>query len=347
MNKEIQTHLDNLLELQTESGLFLASAEDVETGYDKAWLRDNFYVSLGLEELSRWDDVKGIWRAILDILIKHQDKINWAIENKPHESWQYIHARYHPETFEEFWGEWGNKQNDAVGAILFKVADLELKGQDIINSDEDKQILQRLIDYLNSIKYWHDPDSGVWEEEQQIHASSIGACLAGLKKTQKLDYLTVPPAMIKKGEEELEKLLPRESEPHFADLAQLSLIWPYDLLDKKQEEKILERVEYYFKRRRGVIRYKNDRYYNKNEDKFSQEAEWTMGLCWLAIIYAEKRKAEQAKKYLNKARKASTDEDKLPELYYSNSEESNENIPLGWSESLFLVACNLLNKKKN
>ena len=28
----------------------------------------------------------------------------------------------------------------------------------------------------------------------------------------------------------------------------------------------------------------------------------------------------------------------LPELYFSNSPEYNENTPLGWSESLFIVA---------
>jgi GH15 family glucan-1,4-alpha-glucosidase len=28
----------------------------------------------------------------------------------------------------------------------------------------------------------------------------------------------------------------------------------------------------------------------------------------------------------------------MPELYFSNSPEYNDNIPLGWSESLFIVA---------
>ena len=41
--------------------------------------------------------------------------------------------------------------------------------------------------------------------------------------------------------------------------------------------KIIENVEYHLERRRGVVRYKNDRYYNKNKDRYSEEAEWTMG----------------------------------------------------------------------
>lgn len=344
MNKKTKKHLNKLKELQAESGLFLASRQDVSTGYDKAWLRDNFYISLGLEQAEDWEAVRKIWKAILKIIKKHQDKIDWAIENKPHESWQYIHARYHPETFEEFWEEWGNKQNDAVGAILFKVADLELQNQDIITSDKDKEVLQKLIDYLNSIEYWHDPDSGVWEEEQEVHASSIGACLAGLKKANKLNFTTVTEEMIEKGKGGLSELLPRESEAHFCDLAQLSLIWPYKLLNKEQEDRILERVEYYFEKNKGVIRYKNDHYYNKNEDGFSQEAEWTMGLCWLAIIHEQRGEEKKAAQYLNKAENTMTKKG-LPELYYSNSDKSNENVPLGWSESLFIVALETINLK--
>jgi hypothetical protein len=57
-------------------------------------------------------------KALLSVFLKHKDKINWAIANKPHETWQYIHARFHPETFEEYWEEWGNSQNDAVAEVL-------------------------------------------------------------------------------------------------------------------------------------------------------------------------------------------------------------------------------------
>jgi hypothetical protein len=36
----------------------------------------------------------------------------------------------------------------------------------------------------------------------------------------------------------------------------------------------------------------------------------------------------------------------MPELYFSNSPEYNENTPLGWSESLFIVALYELNDRK-
>jgi phosphorylase kinase alpha/beta subunit len=346
----LEKHLDNIRSLQASSGLFMASRSDVSTGYNKAWLRDNFYTCLAFEEIEEWETVRKVWKALFGIFIKHKDKISWAVKNKPYETFQYIHARYNPENFEEFWEEWGNKQNDAVGAILFKIGDLETKGIKIIETEEEKEVLQILVDYLNSIEYWHDPDNGVWEEYEEVHASSVGACMAGLKAISKIGLVKIPHEIIGKGEEALKKLLPRESKSKFVDLALLSLIYPFDVVTEKDAREIVRHIEYHLKRDRGIIRYKNDRYYNKNEDEVSEEAEWCFGLPWLSIIY--KKWSEDGKKfgditdsddakksyeYLEKSFKT-IHKDQIPELYYSDSDKPNDNTPLGWAESLFVVA---------
>ena len=271
-------------------------------------------------------------------MLKHEDKITWASKHRPHQSWQYIHARYQPETFEEFWEEWGNKQNDAVGAILFKLADLELAGHQIISTAEDKKLVQKLVDYVQSIEYWHDPDAGMWEENEEVHASSVGAVVAGLKSLVTLTFLQVPAELIAEGEEALKNLLPRESKNKFADLAQLSLIYPYHIIDRAVADVILKNVEYHLSKSRGVLRYKTDKYYNGNPDGWSEEAEWTMGFPWLAIIYHERGEKLLAQEYLAKAEAVLTSAGKLPELYYSNSAKPNENIPLAWAQSLLVVA---------
>ena len=346
----LEKHLDNIRALQVPSGLFLASRSDVSTGYNKAWLRDNFYTCLAFEEVEEWETVRKVWKALLQIFIKHKNKISWAGKNKPYQTFQYIHARYNPENFEEFWDEWGNKQNDAVGAILFKIGDLEQKGIHIMETGEEKEILQTLVDYLNSIEYWTDSDNGVWEEYEEVHASSVGACVAGLKSVAKLGLVEIPPHLIEKGEEALKKLLPRESKSKFVDLALLSLVYPFDIVPEKVARDIVRHVEYHLKKDRGIIRYKNDRYYNKNEDEVSEEAEWCFGLSWLSIIYrkwAEDGKKfgditdsddnEKANEYLEKSLKTIY-KDQIPELYCSNSDKPNDNTPLGWAESLFVVA---------
>jgi GH15 family glucan-1,4-alpha-glucosidase len=341
----VKQHLTILKNLQYESGLFSASKKNVKTGYDKSWLRDNFYECLAFEVIGDWETVEKTYKALLKVFIKHEKKIDSAIKSKPKYRHEYIHARVHPQTFDEFWEEWGNKQNDSIGSILYNIGRLEEHQQvSILKNKDHVRIVNKLVKYLESIEYWHDEDSGMWEEDEEIHASSIGACVAGLKMIRNLPEIRVPSYLIKKGEETLNKLLPRESKKKFVDLALLSLIFPYNVVNKKQQDEILDHVEYHLLRKRGVIRYKNDYYYNKNPDGYSEEAEWTFGISWLAIIYEKLGNKKKAKELLQRAIEITTKEG-VPELYFSNSKEHNENNPLGWSESLFIIALHNINKK--
>jgi phosphorylase kinase alpha/beta subunit len=276
--------------------------------------------------LQDFETCRKTYKAILKIFEKHSYKIDHAIARKPEYKHQYIHARYHPTTFDEFWEEWGNKQNDAVGAILFGISRLENAGIKIIETEKDKELVQKLVNYLVSIEYWHDKDSGMWED---------GACLAGLLAIRK--YVSVPEHMITEGRKSLARLLPRESEKKYVDLAQLSLIYPYNIVSKAQRNMILNNVEYHLLKARGVIRYKNDAYYNKNPDGYSEEAEWAFGLSWLAIIYEKMGDQKKARYFLEKAVAVDTPKG-VPELYYSQTDKYNENTPLGWAESMFVIA---------
>ena len=344
--KLIEQHREMLKDLQYESGLFAASKKGIGTGYDKAWLRDNFYECLAFEVLGDFDTVRHMYRAILDIMKKHEFKIDHAISAKPEYTHQYIHPRYNPQTIEEYWEEWGNKQNDSIGCILFKVGELEKREPGLLQLDEDdRRVLQKLVWYLSTLHYWNDPDSGMWEENQEVHSSSVGACLAGLKMIKNVEGIEVPEELIQKGEETLRRILPRESESKIVDLALLSLIWPYGVVNDTETVKILENVEYHLLRERGVIRYKGDKYYNKNTDGWSEEAEWTFGLSWLTIIYERLGNQEKAQFYLEKAKEAVSKRG-VPELYYSNSTKYNDNTPLGWSESLFIVALHDIGQNK-
>jgi len=338
-HSEIDRHIAELRKLQTPKGLFLAAAEaGVSTGYDKSWLRDNFYEVLAFQEVGDWETVAKTWHALLDIFLKHEDKIQWAIQDRPRFTYQYIHARYNPETFEEFWDEWGNKQNDAIGCVLFALGSLELMGHSVMRVDDDRRIVGRLVSYLASIEYWRDPDNGVWEEYEEVHMSSVGACVAGLAKIQESGLADVSDDLIEKGRQALAKMLPRESHTKFTDLALLSLVYPYHVVGKEAEDVIIDNLEYHLSRDKGVIRYKNDRYYNANDDGYSEEAEWTMGFPWLSIIYRERGDHEKADYWLEKAQAACDNEGKLPELYFSHTDTPNENNPLGWSESLYIIA---------
>lgn len=341
----IRNHLHILKSLQYDSGLFSASSKSVGTGYEKSWLRDNFYECLAFVVINDWDTVSATYEALLQIFIKHEEKIDKAISQKPTNSFEYIHARFNPQTFDEYWEEWGNKQNDSIGAILYMIGQLEHHHhKSILDTGQKVRIIQKLIWYLEGIEYWRDQDSGMWEEDEEVHASSVGACLAGLKSLSRLPRLDVSHDLIKKGEDALATLLPRESNRKFVDLSLLSLIYPYDVVTPEQEKAILENVEYHLLRKKGVIRYKNDHYYNKNEDGYSEEAEWTFGLSWLALIYIKKGNKVKAQVFIDKMLDTQTSEG-VPELFYSNSNAFNQNNPLGWSESLFIVALHEMNQK--
>ncbi|MCM2325487.1 MAG: glycoside hydrolase family 15 protein [Candidatus Woesearchaeota archaeon] len=341
----MKQHLGILKNLQYESGLFAASKKESSTGYNKSWLRDNFYECLAFEVIGDWDTVGKTYEALLKIFLKHEYKIDHAISQKPKFKHEYIHARFDPKNFDEFWEDWGNKQNDSIGAILFRIGELEHHHKrSILRTPDQVRIVNKLVKYLASIEYWHDLDSGMWEEDEEVHASSVGACVAGLKAISRLKDIDVPDELIRHGEETLNHLLPRESKKKFVDLSLLSLIFPYDIVTPKQRDEILTNVEYLLLKKMGVIRYKNDHYYNKNPDGYSEEAEWTFGLSWLAIIYERMGNRKKAEKFIERMMKTQT-ESGIPELFFSNSKKFNENNPLGWSESLFIVALHEMNGK--
>lgn len=329
-NKTIAKSKEILSGLQYETGLFAASRKDVDTGYNAAWIRDNVYESLGISYFDKEKSLSSI-HALFDAFKKHEYKIDWAIRQKPDAKFKYIHARIHPLTFEEFHEEWGNKQNDAIGAFLFIVGKMAKSNNSPIRDESDIKIVQKLVLYLMSIEYWHDEDNGIWEENEEIHASSIGACVAGLKSVENI--VPVPEWLIEKGQNALNSILPCESKTKNVDLALLSLIYPYNIVSEEQAKTILKNVEKNLVRKNGVIRYIGDKYYNKGG-----EAEWCMGFPWLAKIYKNMGNKEKYLHYIQLTHKVMTPSGEIPELYFAGKDEYNKNTPLGWSQAMYLAA---------
>jgi len=79
----LRHHLKILKGLQYNSGLFAASKKNSANGYDKSWLRDNFYECLAFLVLKDDDVIKKTYKAILKIFLKHESKIDNAIAAKP------------------------------------------------------------------------------------------------------------------------------------------------------------------------------------------------------------------------------------------------------------------------
>lgn len=322
-------------------GLYLASPS---VHYSYVWIRDSIYISLPY--LNKPNDIYArTYHRLLDLMMDYEWKIDIHIKERPRETWQYIHSKYSATDVKELYEPWGHAQHDAIGALLWGIGEGEKNGKAILRNDKDRQIVQKLVDYLASCEYWHDEDNGMWEEGRAIHASSLGACIGGLQNVKYL--VNVPPELIIQGQRALAALKLMEMADRDADLSQLSLVYPYRVYASADARKVVEKVEAQLLRKRGVIRYKGDSYYSTKEQDGRHhalsyydgtEAEWCFGLPWLALCHMEFGNYDVAADYIELTEAVMLEDGSLPELYFADSEVYNPNTPLGWSNAMYILA---------
>jgi phosphorylase kinase alpha/beta subunit len=311
--------------------------------YNFIWLRDTFYEVMPYLDKSCGRYLKTC-HAILDILKRYKSKLKIHTYQKPIYTYEYLHPRYTIEGYEVD-VEWGNAQNDSTAAILWMFGEAISRDMNLIRNDEDLEIIQMLVDYLYCIEYWHDHDNSLWEEDLEIHASSIGACVSSLIKVK--DIVNVPDELIQKGIDALSQLLTNESISKTVDAAQLSLIYPFQIVDRNMAETIIKNVESELVRDKGCLRYKFDSYYstlekdhgrNHHKEFYDQtEMQWTMFIPWLAICHLELGNIEKAKEYIDMTEELFDENGYLPEGYMADGKPCPNN-PLGWSHALHILS---------
>jgi len=326
----VRKYEKGLQTLRRENGAFVAAPSNE---YSACWMRDQLYANFAYLFLGDTQKFReGVW-VVFDILHKHKRKIEKAVMNPPRETHHYIHAKFHAETLDEITNDWGHHQLDAIGLFLYMAALAHKKNTGIFRNGKDLELLQLLVAYLTAVRYWDTADNGMWEEGMDLHASSIGACVAGLSLLQKEELAVVPDSLIHAGIEALYHLLPNETPTRDVDMAQLSLIWPYKVVSDDLAEIIIRRVEEKLIQEKGVNRYWDDNYY-RSENGVS--AEWTMGFFWLSLIESARGNKRKAHMWFNRGILTETEDGLLPELYCNNT--PNGNTPLAWSHSLAIIA---------
>ncbi len=235
MNMNFDKAIEVLDRMRLENGAYTAS---ISEDYNYVWIRDVFYTVLPFlhSPSKRYEKA---YEALFNLFRSYEWKIDIHTQKKPVYLYEYIHARYSTD-LKEIDQEWGHAQNDAIGAFLWGAGEGIRHGQKVVTSEEDLRIIQKLVDYLECVRYWQAKDNGMWEENMEVHASSVGACVAGLKAVKML--VNVKEELIQKGEETLRFILPRESETKETDLALLSLIYPYQVVDRQTAMTILNSV---------------------------------------------------------------------------------------------------------
>jgi GH15 family glucan-1,4-alpha-glucosidase len=313
--------------LRLPNGLYLASQS---TDYHYVWIRDVCYTVLAFLEEPDDHRYEQVYHRMLDIFHQYRWKIDYHAEHRPLSAFEYIHPRYHADTLQELVEPWGNAQNDAIGAFLYGIGLGLQYGKSMLRDEADRSLIHQLIRYLTTLEYWHDADNGMWEETREVHASSIGACTAGLLMLR--PFFHVDWVVIQQGLASLFTLLPRESASKRCDLAQLSLIYPYRLLPHDLARTVIEQVERELLRERGVLRYVDDQYYRCGD----AEAEWCLGFPWLGLCWLTLGQRSAALTYLGRTERIMTEPGVVPELYYGGTDQPNPNTPLAWAVSMYI-----------
>lgn len=337
----LQKSYDILDSVRLPNGLYIASPS---VHYSAVWIRDTLYISLPYLNKT-CDTYERAVHRLLDMLLEYEWKIDIHTQDRPRESWQYIHAKYDAANVRELLEPWGHAQHDAIGMMLWSIGEGEKRGKRIIRDHRDRNMVQKLVYYLQTCEYWHDTDNGMWEEEREVHASSVGACISGLRAVSYI--VDVPEQLIKNGVNALRHLSSFEMAGRSEDMAQLSLIYPHRAYPRHIALEVLKNVETRLLRRNGVIRYHGDSYYSTREKEgrhhspqyyFGTEGEWCMGLPWLAICHMELGNYQRAAAYVQRTEEVMLENGSLPELYYANTDEANPNTPLGWANAMYVVA---------
>lgn len=323
-----------LEKLRDEKGAFLAASGP---DYHACWMRDQLYANFAYYYLGEYDKfVTGVG-VVFSMLHNAREKIERATCNPPQNVHDHIHAKYAHDTLMEMTNNWGHHQVDAIGQFLHMVAFAETRGLTVLHTKEDTEMVQLLVSYLSSVRYWELPDNGMWEEWMELHTSSIGAAVAGLSAVKEAGLAVVPDALIQEGQNVLFSILPNETPLREQDMSQLSLMWPYNIVPREIADIMLYRITTKLIQSQGVNRYLDDNYYRSDN---GVSAEWTMGFFWLAIVYAQRGAQAQAMMWFKRGMQTMTAEGDLPELYING--KPNPNTPLAWSHSLALIAAQKL-----
>jgi phosphorylase kinase alpha/beta subunit len=300
---------------------------------DRIWLRDSIYCLMCYMFDKREN---GETQEALDQMIL-------LLEENPARPPVCFDKNLKPLSIKDFQtGDSADIQNDVIGEILWIYAAAKNRAYKLGSKWRKK--IHELVDILEAERYWEQPDSGIWEMEKDIRASSIGICVAGLTQlsswpdweNDKVDEL------IHKGEESLKHLLPRETPTREYDAALLNLVWPFRVVNKEMGIRIIGRTFDNLMGEVGIKRFIGDPYFNYD----NEEAEWAMFapqilLALNTIGLFPKTEEFNAWKSIKKIKAMN-----YPESFVGKEKRPNRNTPLAWTHAMCILADMLLGKGK-
>jgi phosphorylase kinase alpha/beta subunit len=278
------------------NGLFPAAVLGTETeytGYANVWVRDNIFVAYSHYFTGSVDAAARTLKCLTAYFKKHRRRFDGIIEGTvgPENIMARPHIRFDGRSLEEIDQEWNHAQNDALGYYLWLYCILA-REEVLKPRSDDLKILALFPLHFQAIRYWEDEDSGHWEEDRKIEASSIGAVIAGLTQLKMLladprrsslcTYKGKPVTagfldeLIARGTASLNDILPSECIQPYPrrrryDAALLFLIHPLHVVEGEMADRILEDVVENLQGDYGIRRYTGDSFWCRDYKDIPEE----------------------------------------------------------------------------
>ena len=265
-----------------DTGLFPAvgsgSVAEHTSGYRSVWVRDNVHIAWAHWVDGRRDTAVRNARALYDFFETQAIRFDAVIAagRAPDDPSERPHIRFEGTTGREVNTRWPHAQNDALGAFVWFIGKLLAEGALSLNA-RLTALLNRFVRYFEAIAFWQDEDSGHWEEQRKISASSIGAVTAGLESLcvssiREVAHphglcIALAEKLCLQGRRALSEILPSECiqpDPRKlrrTDAALLFLADPFDVIDSEMTVKILADVTGTLQGEYGISRYAMDSYW--------------------------------------------------------------------------------------
>ena len=309
-----------------ENGLFSAASTESSTdytGYQAVWVRDNIHVAHALYLWGAPSDKQIAVRTVkclADFFSKELDSFKNVVDAgcAPKNQRSRPNIRFNGQTLERIDQEWNHAQNDALGYFLWFFCQV-IEDQLLELNSQYGKLLTLLIFYLEAIEYWQDEDSGHWEEDAKIEASSIGAVVAGLQSMKKLllsdsnfansldNYhgKTITSELlnnlISHGEAALKKIFPWESvqpgKERRYDAALLFLIYPLQVVTDEQSSEIVTDAVANLQGEYGISRYQDDSFWCRDYQDIPENIRTSIATereAWMKAHDRELKRGEEA-----------------------------------------------------
>ena len=315
------------------NGLWVASSNGDYN--DRVWIRDSVFIILTHMEMGETQIVQDALNTIGDLWDVSSENNDYA---RPAVCYSCDLKSVSVPNY--LTGESADIQNDTLGEVLWIYCEAYARGYAFTPNWD--RVIANILATLFKERYWEQSDSGFWEMETALRASSVGICVAGLRRLLSIDSREWSSSwdaekvrtLLEKGYETLYKLLPNETSNRAYDSSLLYLIWPFTVVDGVMALQIIGRVLGNLRGWVGFRRFVNDPYYLQG----GEVAEWGMTsphmlLCMNQIgLYPveEDPKDWRTIKLL--------EEKNYPESFVGVEKEPNVNTPLAWTKAMCLLA---------